>query len=123
MDGETKDDKSTSSYSGAMSGTPGRSTWVAGTGGAKLRDYSAGPWPQWSVARDDKRFGYVKLTADDHSSLRVEFIHSESATSRRRRRARRVQHHQGLYKDILECTVDSCAPHSMAIADWSVVGH
>ncbi|OEL12549.1 putative inactive purple acid phosphatase 27 [Dichanthelium oligosanthes] len=29
---------------------------VAGTGGAKLRDYSAGPWPQWSVVRD-KSFG------------------------------------------------------------------
>ena len=109
MDGETKDDKSTSSYSGAMSGTPGRSTWVAGTGGAKLRDYSAGPWPQWSVARDDKRFGYVKLTADDHSSLRVEFVHSDDGVAHDARSTS-----PGDYKDVLACTVDSCAPHSMA---------
>ncbi|KAE8792352.1 putative inactive purple acid phosphatase 27 [Hordeum vulgare] len=62
-----------SSYTGAMGGTI---HVVAGTTGAKLRSYADGAWPQWSVARNDS-FGYVKLTASDHSSTRFEFIHSD----------------------------------------------
>ncbi|RLN32938.1 putative inactive purple acid phosphatase 27 [Panicum miliaceum] len=103
MDGRSKDDGK-GSYSGTMGGTI---HVVAGTGGAKLRDYSAGPWPQWSVARD-KSFGYVKLTASDHSSLRVEFIHSDDGAAHDAFNITRD------YKDVLACTVDSCAPHSMA---------
>ncbi|KAF8694942.1 hypothetical protein HU200_038049 [Digitaria exilis] len=102
MDGKSKQDKG--SYSGAMGGTI---HVVAGTGGAKLRDYSAGPSPQWSVVRD-KSFGYVKLTATDHSSLRVEFIHSDDGAAHDAFDITRD------YKDVLACTVDSCAPHTMA---------
>nr|CAB3457520.1 unnamed protein product [Digitaria exilis] len=102
MDGKSKQDKG--SYSGAMGGTI---HVVTGTGGAKLRDYSAGPWPQWSVVRD-KSFGYVKLTATDHSSLRVEFIHSDDGAAHDAFDITRD------YKDVLACTVDSCAPHTMA---------
>ncbi|WVZ65481.1 hypothetical protein U9M48_014836 [Paspalum notatum var. saurae] len=92
------------SYSGTMGGTIHA---VVGTGGARLRDYSAGPWPQWSVVRD-KSFGYVKLTASDHSSLRVEFIHSDDGAAHDAFNITRD------YKDVLACTVDSCAPHTLA---------
>jgi hypothetical protein len=44
-----------SSYSGALGGAI---HVVAGTGGAKLRTYAGGAWPQWSVARNQS-FGYV----------------------------------------------------------------
>jgi hypothetical protein len=105
MDGDGdggKKDKG--SYSGTMGGTI---HVVAGTGGARLRNYSAGPRPQWSVARD-KSFGYVKLTATDHSSLRVEFIHSDDGAAHHAFNITRD------YKDVLACTVDSCAPHTLA---------
>ncbi|GJN41088.1 hypothetical protein PR202_gn00414 [Eleusine coracana subsp. coracana] len=95
---------SSSSYSGTASGTI---HIVAGTGGAKLRSYAAGPWPQWSVARDES-FGYVKLTASDHSMLRVEFIHSDDGAAHDAFTISRD------YKDVLACTVDSCAPHTLA---------
>ncbi|CAN6167567.1 unnamed protein product [Urochloa humidicola] len=101
MDGKEKDE---GSYSGTMGGTI---HIVAGTGGAKLRDYSTGRRPQWSVVRD-KSFGYVKLTASDHSSLRVEIIHSDDGAAHDAFNITRE------YKDVLACTVDSCAPHTMA---------
>lgn len=102
MDGKGKKDNG--SYSGTMGGTI---HIVAGTGGAKLRGYAAGPWPQWSVARDES-FGYVKLTASDHSTLRVEFIHSDDGAAHDAFTISRD------YKDVLACTVDSCAPHTLA---------
>ncbi|KAK3133777.1 hypothetical protein QOZ80_6AG0540880 [Eleusine coracana subsp. coracana] len=108
MDGGKKkqggNSSSSSSYSGTASGTI---HIVAGTGGAKLRSYAAGPWPQWSVARDES-FGYVKLTASDHSMLRVEFIHSDDGAAHDAFTISRD------YKDVLACTVDSCAPHTLA---------
>ncbi|CAN6211204.1 unnamed protein product [Urochloa humidicola] len=91
-------------YAGALGGTI---HVVAGTGGAKLRDCSAGPRPQWSVVRD-KSFGYVKLTASDHTSMRVEFIHSDDGAAHDAFNITRE------YKDVLACTVDSCAAHTMA---------
>lgn len=95
---------SNGSYSGTMGGTI---HIVAGTGGAKLPGYAAGAWPQWSVARDES-FGYVKLTASDHSTLRVEFIHSDDGAAHDAFTISRE------YKDVLACTVDSCAPHTLA---------
>lgn len=107
MDGDGDGDggkKDKGSYSDSMGGTI---HVVASTGGARLRDYSVGPWPQWSVVRD-RSFGYVKLTATDHSSLRVEFIHSDDGAAHDAFNITRD------YKDVLACTVDSCAPHTLA---------
>lgn len=91
-------------YTGALGGTI---HVVAGTAGAKLRSYAGGAWPQWSVARNQS-FGYVKLTASDHSTMRFEFVHSDDGAV-----------HDGFtitrdYKDIMACAVDSCPPHSLA---------
>ncbi|CAM0952208.1 unnamed protein product [Alopecurus aequalis] len=93
-----------SSYSGALGGTI---HVVAGTGGAKLRSYAGGSWPQWSVARNES-FGYVKLTASDHSTMRFEFIHSDDGAVHDAFNITRD------YKDIMACAVDSCAPHTLA---------
>lgn len=93
-----------SSYAGATGGTI---HVVAGTGGAKLRSYAGGAWPQWSVARNES-FGYVKLTASDHASMRFEFIHSDDGAVHDAFTITRD------YKDIMACAVDSCAPHTLA---------
>ncbi|XBI82468.1 hypothetical protein VPH35_091150 [Triticum aestivum] len=93
-----------SSYAGATGGTI---HVVAGTGGARLRSYAGGAWPQWSVARNES-FGYVKLTASDHSSMRFEFIHSDDGAVHDAFTITRD------YKDIMACAVDSCAPHTLA---------
>ncbi|RCV12393.1 hypothetical protein SETIT_2G266200v2 [Setaria italica] len=98
MDGE----KDNGSYSGTMGGTI---HVVAGTGGAKLRDCSAGPRPEERGPGQELR--YVKLMASDHSSLRVEFIHSNDGAAHDAFNITRD------YKDVLACTVDSCAPHTM----------
>ncbi|KAL6601233.1 hypothetical protein ACP70R_044453 [Stipagrostis hirtigluma subsp. patula] len=102
------DDKGGSGSSSSYSGTVGGTIHVvAGTGGAKLRGYAAGAWPQWSVARDES-YGYVKLTAESHATLRVEFIHSDDGAAHDAFTISRD------YKDVLACTVDSCAPHTLA---------
>ncbi|KAL5201042.1 hypothetical protein ABZP36_035396 [Zizania latifolia] len=98
------EDRPSSSYSGVLGGTI---HVVAGTGGAKLRSYAGGEWPQWSVARNES-FGYVKLTARDHSELCFEFIHSDDGAVLDAFTITRD------YKDVLACTVDSCAPHTLA---------
>uniref|UniRef100_A0A0D9XFE3 Purple acid phosphatase n=1 Tax=Leersia perrieri TaxID=77586 RepID=A0A0D9XFE3_9ORYZ len=91
-------------YSGVMGGTI---HVVAGTGGARLRGFAGGEWPQWSVARNES-YGYVKLTSRDQSRMEFEFVRSEDG-----------QVVDGFviereYKDVLACIVDACEPHSLA---------
>lgn len=76
---------------------------------ARWAGRSSGAWPQWSVARNES-FGYVKakLTARDHSTLRFEFIHSDDGAAHDPFTSSRD------YRDVLACTVDSCAPHTLA---------
>uniref|UniRef100_J3MYZ8 Purple acid phosphatase n=1 Tax=Oryza brachyantha TaxID=4533 RepID=J3MYZ8_ORYBR len=94
----------TATYSGALGGTI---HVVAGTGGAKLKGYAGGDWPQWSVARNES-YGYVKLTARDHSRLEFEFIRSDDGAVLDAFAIERD------YKDILACAVDACDPHTLA---------
>jgi hypothetical protein len=93
MDWKSKDDKSSSS---SYSRRDGRDDPRGRRGAVAAVDRS--------VPRD-KSFGYVKLTASDHSSLRVEFVHSDDGVAHDARSTS-----PGDYKDVLACTVDSCAP-------------
>ncbi|GJN15637.1 hypothetical protein PR202_gb02571 [Eleusine coracana subsp. coracana] len=92
-----------SRYSGTMNGTI---FVVAGGGGSHLSDYTTAiPW--WSVFRD-RDFGFVKLTAFNHSSLLFEYKKSsdgkvyDSFTIDRD------------YRDVLSCVHDSCFPTTLA---------
>uniref|UniRef100_A0A0E0B508 Purple acid phosphatase n=1 Tax=Oryza glumipatula TaxID=40148 RepID=A0A0E0B508_9ORYZ len=91
-------------YTGALGGTI---HVVAGTGGARLRGYAGGEWPQWSAARSES-YGYVKLTARDHSRLELEFIRSDDGEVLDAFSITRG------YKDVLACAVDACDPHTLA---------
>ncbi|XP_044486698.1 probable inactive purple acid phosphatase 27 isoform X2 [Mangifera indica] len=92
-----------SHYSGAVNGTI---HIVVGGGGSHLADF--GPIrPSWSLYRDSD-FGFVKLTAFNHSSLLFEYKKSsdgqvyDSFTISRD------------YRDVLACVHDGCEPTTLA---------
>ncbi|KAA3488052.1 putative inactive purple acid phosphatase 1 [Gossypium australe] len=90
-------------YKGAMNGTI---HVVAGGGGAGLAEFTTLN-TKWSLFKDYD-YGFVKLTAFDHSSLLFEYKKSsdgkvyDSFTISRD------------YRDILACTVDSCPSTTLA---------
>lgn len=90
-------------YSGTMNGTI---HVVVGGGGSHLSKYS-NVVPNWSIYRDYD-FGFVKLTAFNHSSLLFEYKKSrdgqvyDSFTISRD------------YRDVLACVRDSCQPRTSA---------
>ncbi|CAO2184414.1 unnamed protein product [Urochloa humidicola] len=92
-----------SHYSGTMNGTI---HVVAGGGGSHLSEYTTAI-PSWSIFRDHD-FGFVKLTAFNHSSLLFEYKKSsdgkvyDSFTIERD------------YRDVLSCVHDSCFPTTLA---------
>ncbi|KAG2678544.1 hypothetical protein I3760_11G007800 [Carya illinoinensis] len=92
-----------SHYSGTMNGTI---HVVVGGGGRHLSEFTTAI-PNWSIYRDYD-FGFVKLTAFNHSSLLFEYKKSrdgniyDSFTISRE------------YKDVLACVHDSCAPTTLA---------
>ncbi|XP_065625211.1 DEAD-box ATP-dependent RNA helicase 15 [Quercus suber] len=92
-----------SHYSGPVDGTI---HVVVGGGGSHLSTFS-GVTPRWSLYRDYD-YGFVKLTAFNHSSLLFEYKKSsdgkvyDSFTIARE------------YKDVLACVHDSCAPTTLA---------
>ncbi|KAL9667046.1 hypothetical protein QQ045_001391 [Rhodiola kirilowii] len=90
-------------YKGSLNGTI---HVVAGGGGASLTDF--GPiQPTWSLVKDID-FGFLKLTALDHSNLMFEYIKSsngsifDSFTISRN------------YRDVLACWADSCSSTTLA---------
>ncbi|CAE5957399.1 unnamed protein product [Arabidopsis arenosa] len=92
-----------SNYKGPLNGTI---HVVAGGGGAGLAEFSDLK-PNWSLFRDYD-YGFVKLTAFDHSNLLFEYkkssdgrVHDSFTISRD-------------YRDILACTVDSCPATTLA---------
>ena len=93
----------TSHFSGVVNGTI---HVVVGGGGAHLNEFSPVK-TSWSIYRDHD-FGYVKLTAYNHSSLKFEYVKSsdgkvyDSFTIARD------------YKDVLACVHDSCEPYTLA---------
>ncbi|KAJ0972580.1 hypothetical protein J5N97_020539 [Dioscorea zingiberensis] len=92
-----------SHYSGTMNGTI---HVVVGGGGSHLSPFSD-LQTQWSIFRD-LDFGFVKLTAFNHSSLLFEYKKSsdgkvyDSFTISRD------------YRDVLACVQDSCSPTTLA---------
>ncbi|KAG2678538.1 hypothetical protein I3760_11G007300 [Carya illinoinensis] len=95
--------KERSHYSGTVNGTI---HIVVGGGGSHLSEF--GPvQPTWSVYRDVD-FGFVKLTAFNHSSLLFEYKKSsdgkvyDSFTISRD------------YRDVLACVYDGCEPTTLA---------
>jgi hypothetical protein len=90
-------------YSGTMNGTI---HVVVGGGGSHLSEYSS-VIPNWSIYRDYD-FGFVKLTAFNHSSLLFEYKKSsdgkvyDSFTISRD------------YRDVLACVHDSCPATTLA---------
>ncbi|KAL9226146.1 hypothetical protein vseg_001992 [Gypsophila vaccaria] len=92
-----------SNYKGSLNGTI---HVVAGGGGASLSQFSD-LQPKWSLVRDVD-YGYVKLTAFNHSSLLFEYqkssdgsVHDSFTITRN-------------YADILACTFDSCPATTLA---------
>lgn len=95
--------KEQSHYSGTVNGTI---HIVVGGGGSRLAEF--GPvQPPWSVYRDSD-YGFVKLTAFNHSSLLYEYKKSndgkvyDSFTISRD------------YRDVLACVHDGCEPTTLA---------
>lgn len=84
-------------YSGKVNGTI---HVIVGGGGSHLSNFSEDQ-PEWSIYRDSD-FGFVKMTAFNHSSLLLEYKKSsdgevyDSFTIQRE------------YKDVLACVLDSC---------------
>ncbi|WVZ92028.1 hypothetical protein U9M48_038126 [Paspalum notatum var. saurae] len=93
----------TSSYSGTMNGTI---FVVAGGGGSHLSDYTTAI-PMWSVFRDQD-YGFVKLTAFNHSSLLFEYKKSSDGKVYDSFTVHRD------YRDVLRCVHDSCFPTTLA---------
>ncbi|XP_058070413.1 probable inactive purple acid phosphatase 1 isoform X2 [Magnolia sinica] len=95
--------KEKSIYKGPLNGTI---HVVAGGGGASLSDYTT-IQTKWSIYKD-LDFGFVKLTAFDHSTLLFEYKKSrdgkvyDSFTISRD------------YRDILACTIDNCPRMTLA---------
>ncbi|ESQ54827.1 hypothetical protein EUTSA_v10024691mg [Eutrema salsugineum] len=90
-------------YSGTFQGTI---HVVVGGAGSHLSPFSS-LTPKWSLVRDYD-YGFVKLTATDHSSLLFEYKKSSNG-----------QVHDSFnisrdYKDVLACIHDSCEPYTSA---------
>ncbi|KAL0420865.1 UNVERIFIED_CONTAM: putative inactive purple acid phosphatase 1 [Sesamum latifolium] len=90
-------------YRGSLNGTI---HVVAGGGGASLTDFSTLK-PNWSIFRDVD-YGFVKLTAFDHSNLLFEYKKSSDGKVYDSFRISRD------YRDILACAVDSCSSMTLA---------
>ncbi|KAK4479828.1 hypothetical protein RD792_015370, partial [Penstemon davidsonii] len=90
-------------YKGSLNGTI---HVVAGGGGASISFFSAIK-PKWSIFRDPD-FGFVKLTAFDHSNLLFEYKKSRDGKVYDSFRISRD------YRDILACAVDSCPSMTLA---------
>lgn len=90
-------------YQGSLNGTI---HVVAGGGGASLTDFST-LQPNWSIFRDSD-YGFVKLTAFDHSNLLFEYKRSSDGKVHDSFRISRD------YRDILACSVDSCSSTTLA---------
>ncbi|ONK60187.1 uncharacterized protein A4U43_C08F15310 [Asparagus officinalis] len=84
-------------YSGSFQAT---THIVVGGGGASLADFSP-EIPKWSHVRD-RDYGFVKLTAFNHSSLLAEYKRSSNGEVRDRFTISRD------YRDILACSIDNC---------------
>ncbi|KAM7481063.1 hypothetical protein LguiB_005646 [Lonicera macranthoides] len=90
-------------YKGILNGTI---HVVAGGGGASL-SYFTPVQTKWSIFRDYD-YGFVKLTAFDHSNLLFEYKKSRDGKVYDSFRISRD------YRDILACTVDSCPSTTLA---------
>ena len=92
-------------YKGALNGTI---HVAAGGAGASLSPFTT-LQTKWSFFRDFD-YGFIKLTAFDHSNLLFEYKKSRDGKVYDSFRISRD------YRDILACTVDSCP--SMTLASW-----
>ncbi|CAH9101126.1 unnamed protein product [Cuscuta europaea] len=90
-------------YRGSLNGTI---HVVAGGGGAGLAGF-ANISTSWSLSKDQD-YGFVKLTAFDHSNLLFEYKKSRDGKVHDSFRISRD------YRDILSCTVDSCPSTTLA---------
>uniref|UniRef100_A0A7C9ABG3 Purple acid phosphatase n=1 Tax=Opuntia streptacantha TaxID=393608 RepID=A0A7C9ABG3_OPUST len=90
-------------YQGPLNGTI---HVVAGGAGASLTEF-ANFQPRWSLYRDFD-YGFVKLTAFDHSNLLFEYKKSRDGKVYDSFRISRD------YRDILACFADSCPPGTLA---------
>ncbi|XP_042496138.1 probable inactive purple acid phosphatase 1 [Macadamia integrifolia] len=90
-------------YKGPLNGTI---HVVAGGGGASLAQFTT-LQTKWSYYRDYD-FGFIKLTAFDHSNLLFEYKKSRDGKVYDSFRISRD------YRDILACTVDSCPSMTLA---------
>jgi acid phosphatase type 7 len=95
--------KEKSHYSGTMNGTI---HVVAGGGGSHLAGFS-NSFPAWSIYRD-LDYGFVKLTAFNHSSLLSEYKKSSDGKMYDSFTIDRD------YRDLLACVVDSFPPTTLA---------
>lgn len=90
-------------YKGALNGTI---HIVAGGGGASLSTFTSLK-TKWSIFKDYD-YGFVKLTAYNHSTLLFEYKKSRDGKVYDSFKISRD------YKDILACTMDSCPRATMA---------
>ena len=90
-------------YSGVVNGTI---HVVTGGGGKSLDNFSA-VIPRWSITRDSD-WGFVKLTAFNHSSLLFEYKRSRDGEVYDNFTIYRE------YKDVLACVHDGCEPTTLA---------
>ncbi|XP_060669417.1 probable inactive purple acid phosphatase 1 isoform X1 [Ziziphus jujuba] len=97
----TRDEKH--HYNGTLNGTI---HVVAGGGGASLSTFTTFQ-TKWSLFKDHD-YGFVKLTAFDHSNLLFEYKKSSDGKVYDSFRLSRD------YRDILACTVDSCPSMTLA---------
>lgn len=95
--------RETSHYSGTYGGTI---HVVVGGGGAHLTNYSP-VQTSWSIFKDHD-FGFVKMTAFNHSHLLFEYKKSSDGKVYDSFRISRE------YKDVLACVHDSCEPTTLA---------
>ncbi|KAH6798704.1 Purple acid phosphatases superfamily protein [Perilla frutescens var. frutescens] len=90
-------------YKGSLNGTI---HVAAGGGGASLSPFST-LQPKWSIFRD-MDYGFVKLSAFDHSNLLLEYKKSQDGKVFDSFRISRD------YRDILACAIDSCPSTTLA---------
>ncbi|XP_057777288.1 probable inactive purple acid phosphatase 1 [Salvia miltiorrhiza] len=90
-------------YKGSLNGTI---HVAAGGGGASLSPFST-LQPNWSIFRD-LDYGFVKLTAFDHSNLLLEYKKSRDGKVYDSFKISRD------YRDILACAIDSCPSTTLA---------
>ncbi|XP_028754376.1 LOW QUALITY PROTEIN: probable inactive purple acid phosphatase 1 [Neltuma alba] len=95
--------KEKNNYKGYLNGTI---HVVVGGGGAALTEF-APINTKWSIFKDID-FGFVKLTASDHSNLLFEYKKSSDGQVYDSFKISRD------YRDILACVVDSCSPTTLA---------